>query len=76
MKHLRTFVIDRYEGTYAILEDNRGRIYDVLRDEMPANAREGDILTEDEGIYVIDEKATEVKRAKVQKISDALTKHE
>ena len=74
--HLRTFVIDRYEGAYAILQDNFGKMYDVLRDELPISSHEGDILNENYGEYVFDEKATEISREKMQNISDALTNNE
>ena len=74
MNHLKAYVLDRYEGAYAVLEDSTGRTYDVLRDELPADIREGDVLHENEGTYIIDEKATEEKRIKLKKISDSLTK--
>jgi hypothetical protein len=75
MNHLKDYVLDRYEGAYAVLEDSSGRTYDVLCEELPANLREGDILHENDGTYVVDEKATEEKRKKLKQISDALTKN-
>ena len=39
------FTIDRFEGTgWAVLEDERGRSFDVPRGWLPAGAREGDVL--------------------------------
>ena len=72
--HLKTYVVDRYEGAYAVLLDSYGKAFDVLRDELPKDVREGDILNEKEGIYVYDEEQTAKKRAKLQRLSDALTK--
>ena len=74
VKHLRTFVIDRYEGAYAILEDNLGRTYDVLKEELPENTHEGDVLNENDGVYVVDVEATQAKRNELEKISEKLTK--
>jgi hypothetical protein len=74
MNHLKIYVVDRFEGAYAVLEDNSGRTYDVLCDELPENLREGDVLHENEGAYLLDEKLTEEKRTKLQRINDALTK--
>jgi hypothetical protein len=75
-KHLKTYVIDRYEGAYAVLEDKYGRTYDVPRDELPPDTREGDVLNENDGIYVINEEATKLKRAKLRQLKDALTNKE
>ena len=76
MKHLKTYVLDRYEGSYAVLTDSFGKTYDVLRDELPNDVREGDLLTENEGIYIYDEKLTAEKREKLQQLSDELTKND
>lgn len=73
-KHLKTFTIDRFEGAYAILEDNFGRTYDVLKEELPQDSHEGDILNEIEGAYVVNEEATQAKREELRKISERLTK--
>lgn len=73
MKHLKTYVLDRYEGSYGVLEDQSGRLYDVLRDELPPDVREGDVLHESEGAYVVDQKATEEKRESLRRISEELS---
>ena len=36
-------IIERFEGNTAIIEDG-GKLYEVSRDDLPANAREGDVL--------------------------------
>lgn len=73
-KHFKSYVLDRYEGEYAILEDKYGRNYDVLREELPEDIREGDILSEDQGSFVIDEEATKIRREELQHIREALTR--
>jgi hypothetical protein len=74
MNHLKAYVLDRFEGQYAILLDSYGRAYDVLRDELTPDIREGDVLHENDGIYEIDEELTKEKREKLQKIKEELTK--
>lgn len=74
MNHLKLYSVDRFEGQYAILVDNYSKAYDVLRDELPSDVREGDILNENEGQYVIDEEATKEKREKIHKIREELLK--
>jgi hypothetical protein len=75
IKHLKTFVIDRYEGEYAILEDKYGRTYDVPFEKLPAGTLEGDILNENQGRYVVDDEATAKKREKLRRIRNALAKN-
>ena len=72
MEHLKTYVIDRFEGEYAILTDSIGKAYDTLREELPSEVREGDILHESEGAYSIDKELTAQSREKLQKIFDEL----
>ncbi|HEX2938786.1 MAG TPA: DUF3006 domain-containing protein [Ruminiclostridium sp.] len=74
MEHLKEYVLDRFEGEYAILEDNSGRMFDVLREELPLDLKEGDVLHENAGEFVVDEKATADKREKLKKIFDNLVK--
>ncbi len=74
MNHLKDFVVDRFECSYVVLIDNHGTNYDVLRDELPEDIREGDVMNETDGVYVYDEIATKEKRKKIQKLKEELTK--
>lgn len=74
MNHLKTYIVDRYEGEYAVLIDGFGKVYDVLRDELPSDTREGDVMNESDGVYVFDEESTKEKREKLQKIKETITK--
>lgn len=74
MNHLKLYSVDRFEGQYAVLVDSYSKSYDVLRDELPPDVREGDMLHEDEGRFVIDEEATKEKREKIHKIRQELLK--
>jgi hypothetical protein len=74
MDHLEAYVLDRYEGEYAVLQNKNGRTFDVLRDELPLNVREGDILHENEGSFVMDEKLTQESREKLKKLYADLAK--
>lgn len=74
MNHLKLYVVDRFEGQYAILVDSYSKTYDVLRDELPSDVREGDMLHDNEGQFVIDEEATKEKREKIHKMREELVK--
>ena len=58
-------VIDRFEGDIAVLETDSGMV-DVQRNILPENASEGDVIAEVNGAYIIDNEATEARRAAVR----------
>ena len=59
-------VIDRFEGGYAVLETDGG-MKTIPRDMLPAEAREGDVLEEKDGVYTINKKAAEKRRREILK---------
>lgn len=60
--------IDRFEGDYAVIEidenDNPKNIT-ILRNLLPAEAKEGDVMIERGGIYEIDADAADKKRREI-----------
>jgi hypothetical protein len=38
------YTIDRFEGDWAVLEDAGGRTFNIPREWLPPDAREGDVL--------------------------------
>lgn len=71
---MKTLIIDRFEGTYAICEDADQKYFAIEVSELPQGAAEGDILEVDdaEGTLRINREATEQKRAKIKKLQDKL----
>ncbi len=63
-------IIDRFEGDNAVVETDGGMIV-INVSELPENAREGDVLTLENGRYAVDCKASEERRSKA---SDRLRK--
>lgn len=66
-------VIDRFENNIAVLEID-GVIIETDRSELPENAREGDVLTENNGVWCIDFTATERRRAEIREMMKRLMK--
>lgn len=66
-------VIDRFENNIAVLEID-GVITETDRLLLPENAREGDILTENDGKWIVDVSATEKRRAEIREIMKRLMK--
>lgn len=58
-------VIDRFGEDFAVLEID-GEMTEIPRCEIPSDAREGDILVLDNGVYSVDEKATSERRNSVR----------
>lgn len=65
------FIIDRFEGEYAILEDNNNH-YEIKRSELPKDCQEGDVIISQEGLYVIDEEQTKLRREAIKKLQRSL----
>jgi hypothetical protein len=58
-------IIDRFEGEYAVLETENG-MKNVLRDMLPEDAREGDVVELKNGAYTINKKAAEKRRRELR----------
>ncbi len=50
-------IIDRFEGNFAVVETGSGMM-NILKNQLPENAEEGDVIYFDDGVYIIDKKAT------------------
>lgn len=58
-------VIDRFGEDFAVLEID-GEMTEIPRSDISSDAREGDILVLDNGVYSVDEKATSERRNSVR----------
>ncbi len=67
-------IIDRFEGEYAVLETDGGMV-DVNRLLLPENAREGDVLIHENGIYAIDAAATQERRERMRAMLNKLRRN-
>lgn len=62
------YVIDRFEGNYAILENqDTYEIIDVKRNELPDDAKEGSVLSFENDIYTLDIYATNQRKEDILK---------
>lgn len=78
----RTLMIDRFEGIYAICEEQGGakgkkkkdqHYFGIELTELPEGAKEGDVLRiGDDGTIQIDTKATKERREKIQKLENSV----
>lgn len=61
---MKRLVIDRFEGKYAICEDEKGGMFGIEISEMPKEAKESDVIDiSDDGIITVNKDET-LKRSK------------
>ena len=61
------WIIDRLEDALAMCEDENGEITPISRKKIPAEAREGDILREEHGSFILSPQETEDRRREMKK---------
>jgi hypothetical protein len=64
--------IDRFEGDYAVCEKEDGSMLDVKKIEIPASAKEGDVLEIVNGKLIINQEETECRRKRIEEKVDKL----
>lgn len=64
---MQTITIDRFEEEYAICENEDQTMVTIPRETLPDDAREGDLLTLQDGIFHLDTEATEARRRRIRK---------
>ena len=63
------FVIDRFEGDFAIVELSDGRITQIPRIVVPPNAKEGDII-----LLIVEVDETANRKASIEREMESLFK--
>ena len=55
---MERYIIDRFEGDFAVLERENGGTVDVLKADLP-DATEGDVIVFENGFYKVDKEETQ-----------------
>jgi len=71
---MNSFVLDRFEGGFAVLEDENGNLHNFPRENFPEHSQEGDIFTLKNGIFKIDDKETQKKFEQNRSLLDDIFK--
>ncbi len=69
------WVIDRFEGDFAVLEDEDGSHINAHRDLIPYNAHEGDVIEPCEHGFTVREDLTAQRRERIREKSKKLFRH-
>ena len=63
---MKQLIIDRFDGKYAICEDQEQKYFAIETGELPGGAKEGSVLKiTDEGELLLDEEETQARRARI-----------
>lgn len=63
---MKQLIIDRFEGKYAICEDEEQRYFAIETAELPEGAGEGVVLKiTDEGELLLDQEETQARRERI-----------
>ena len=70
---MRKLIIDRFEGTYAICEDQEKKMFAISLNELPQGARPGDVLQiSGAGELSVDQEETQRRRKKMAGLQSKL----
>ena len=65
MKH---YIIDRFEGIYAICEQEDKTMISIRKDQFPSGVKEGDcIIRKENGTFLIDVSETKSRKDRIRK---------
>ncbi len=66
-------IIDRFEGEFAVCERvGSTEMLDIARHLLPAQARAGTVIDEEDGRYSVNEEATAARSARIRRLLDSL----
>lgn len=71
---MKKVVIDRFEGNYAVCEDEDRNILEINRKEIPKTAKDGDVLIINQGVIEIDGQETLDRRKSIKELQEKLFK--
>jgi|GEM_PF-47045 len=71
-KIIMRYIIDRFEGNYAVCEDENKNMVNIERNKLPLPAKEGDVLSVEGNDIKVDYDSTEARKQKIKKMMESL----
>ena len=68
------YIIDRFEGNMAICETSLGNRVNLLKELIPGDAKEGDVLIKHGDIFTIDREKTKERKNKILALQRRISK--
>lgn len=66
------YIIDRFEGKYAVCETEDLKFENILRSEIPKEAKERDVLIKKDGKFLIDVDRTQKLKIDIEELTKDL----
>ena len=64
---MKTYIIDRLDEDFAVCEDEAKEQLLISTEQLPENAKEGDVLQEEDGYFSVNQEETEARRARMRR---------
>lgn len=71
-KIIMRYIIDRFEGNYAVCEDENKNMVNIERNRLPSTAKEGAVLRVEGNDIKVDYDSTEARKQKIKKMMESL----
>ena len=65
-------IIDRFEGNYAVCEKEDRTMMNVKKSKIPGIVKEGDVLSINNDVIIIDIEKTQKRKRKIEKLTKDL----
>ncbi len=65
-------IVDRFEGRYAVCEQEDRTMVNIEKSKLPKGTKEGDVLIMDEDSISLDHVQTDQRKSDVKKLMDEL----
>ena len=65
-------IVDRFEGKYAICEDENCNMKNILKEELPANVKAGDVIVKLNNNFLVDYEETKKRKKYIEELFDSL----
>lgn len=74
---MQKYIIDRFEGDFAVCENyDTEEIIDILKEKLPNDAKEGDIIFKDDNEnFCIDYEETRLRKERMEALRKSLKKN-
>ena len=69
---MQRYVLDRFEGKFAVLEAAGGGMRNLPREKLPEGCREGDVFNEENGVFTRDDEETRRRAEKISRLTKGL----
>ena len=66
------YIIDRFEGAFAVCEDESGAFRNIEKSKLPKGIRSGDVVVFEEGSVFVDRAASDKRRTEIIALQNSL----